>query len=89
MLRYSRWSPREVLPEVETHVRQHLSSVADPFDDPTAHPANVRITHIEQDGGVLIVGELDAEPDAPYLREDYEPYRDVDAEILRAAGLES
>jgi hypothetical protein len=89
MLRYSRWSPRDTLPEVETHVRAHLSSVADLFDDPTAHSANVRITHIEQDGGILIIGDLNAEPDAPYLREDYEPYRDVDAETLRAAGLGS
>jgi hypothetical protein len=77
-LRYSRSIPRSappaVMSEVEDHVRAHLSAVADEGDDPGTHAAAVRISH--QDDGpddVLVLGELDAEPNAPYLRPGYDP----------------
>ena len=70
-LRYSRWSPSDRVPDVESHVRAHLSSVADPEDDPDTHAADVRISRSDDEGGVLVTGELDAEADAPYLRDDF------------------
>jgi hypothetical protein len=87
-MRYSRWSPRDVLPEVERHVRMHLSSVADLFDDSTAYAAVVRITHVPQGDGVLVIGELDAEPDAPYLREGFDPEQDVRDNPLSVPSIE-
>jgi hypothetical protein len=87
-MRYSRWSPHDVLPEVEQHVRAHLSSVADPFDDPAEHAAEVRITRIPQGDGILVVGELNAEPDAPYLREGFNPEQDVRDNPLSVRSIE-
>lgn len=81
-LRYSRWSPPDRVPDVESHVRAHLSSVADAGDDPDAHAADVRITREDADNGVLVVGELDAEPDAPYLRPGFTPEADIAANPL-------
>ena len=81
-LRYSRWSPPDRVPDVESHVRAHLSSVADPADDPDARAEEVRITHADEDDGVLVTGELDAEADAPYLRPDFTPEADIAANPL-------
>jgi hypothetical protein len=81
-MRYSRWSPHDVVPAVEAHVRAHLSSVADPNDSPTAHADQVRIDHADVDDGVLVIGDLDAEPDAPYLRAGYTPEDDIAANPL-------
>jgi hypothetical protein len=81
-MRYSRWSPNDVVPDVEAHVRAHLSSVADPNDSPTAHADQVRISHADVDDGVLVIGDLDAEPDAPYLRAGFTPEDDIAANPL-------
>jgi len=68
------------VPEVEAHVRAHLSAVADANDDPDARADEVRISHEEE--GLLVVGELDAEPDAPYLRPGFTPEQDIEANPL-------
>ncbi|HEX6354183.1 hypothetical protein [Actinophytocola sp.] len=81
-MRYSRWSPSEVVPAVEAHVRAHLSSVADPNDSPTTHADQVRISYEDVNDGVLVIGDLDAEPDAPYLRRGFTPEDDVAANPL-------
>jgi hypothetical protein len=81
-LRYSRWSPHEVVTAVEEHVRAHLSTVADPADDPTTYADQVRVSRTEEDDGVLVTGELDAEANAPYLRPGFTPEDDVAANPL-------
>ena len=81
-LRYSRWSPPERVPDVEAHVRAHLSSVADPGDDPVTHADAVRVTTAADGNGLLVTGELDAEAAAPYLRPDFTPEADIAANPL-------
>lgn len=85
-LRYSRFVERDVVPdavpEAEAHVRAHLSAVADPDDDPDTRAGEVVISHEESDEGVLVVGELDGEPVAPYLRPDFTPEQDIEANPL-------
>lgn len=69
------------------HVILHLASIADYDDDPSTHAEDVRIEvvpHPEFVGFVRIIGTLDAEPDAPYLRPDYEPLAGVDSELYEA-----
>lgn len=88
MLRYSRWSPPEAVDEVEAHVRAHLSSVAHPDDNPADFAELVEITRQEQDGGVLIIGQLDADPIAPYLLQGFHPEDDVLANPLTVDPIE-
>jgi hypothetical protein len=88
MLHYSRWSPRDRVPDVEEHVRAHLSSVADANDNPTTHAERVRIQHKNKDDGVQIIGELDAEPDAPYLRPGFDPEQDLATNPLTVPSIE-
>jgi hypothetical protein len=59
-----------------------MSAVADPDDSPTTFADQVRISRKDIDDGVLVTGELDAEPDAPYLRPGYNPEDDVAANPL-------
>jgi hypothetical protein len=60
--------------ETEEHVRAHLSSIAAEDDDPETNADDVQVEEVRTDnGGLRITGTLDAEPDAPYLREDYDP----------------
>lgn len=66
-----------VFAATEAHIRRHISSVADPGDHPAARAADVSIVERHQDNGVLLVGSLDAEPQADYLRPDFDPERDV------------
>jgi hypothetical protein len=87
-LRYSRWSPPDRVPDVESHVRAHLSAVADPADNPDAHADEVRITQADDEGGVLVTGELDAEADAPYLRADFTPEADIAANPLTVEPIQ-
>jgi hypothetical protein len=87
-LRYSRWSPREVVPDVEAHVRAHLSAVADGSDSPTSRADEVRLRHDDRDDGVLVTGELDAEADAPYLRPGFTPEQDIEANPLTVESIE-
>jgi len=81
-LYYSRVSPRDAVPDVEAHVRAHLSAVADGNDSPTSRAGEVRLRHDDHTEGVLVTGELDAEPDAPYLRPGFTPEQDVEANPL-------
>jgi hypothetical protein len=76
----------EVFAATETHIRQHLSAVADPDDDPASYAALVRVTRHQRDDGVLLVGELDAEPQADYLADDYDPYDGVPDELRAEAS---
>ncbi|HEX8321615.1 hypothetical protein [Longimicrobium sp.] len=64
----------EQLELTEAHVREHLASIADADDDPSTQAEDVRLTRRrEEDGGLTIVGYLDAEPNAPYLQPGYDP----------------
>lgn len=70
------------------HVVAHLSAVADADDDPETRAGDVVIEvidHPEHDDLVRIVGTLDAEPDAPYLKDDYDPWAGVDHDLFAAA----
>lgn len=88
MLTYSRWAPLESVLRTERHVAAHLSSVADPDDSSTAFLAEVHITHTQQDGGVLITGELEREAAAPYLLPGFDPEQDVADNPLTVASIE-
>lgn len=81
-LLYSRWSPPDRVPDVEAHVRAHLSAVAAADDSPATHADAVRISRADAGDGVLVTGELDAEPDAPYLRPEFTPEADIAANPL-------
>jgi hypothetical protein len=63
------------------HAIAHLSAVASADDDPETNADDVRVTvgdHPEREDLLRITGELDAEPDAPYLKDDYDPWDSVD-----------
>lgn len=67
----------DVLADTVAHLRAHLSSIADPDDDEDTHAADVHVELHKQPDGILVVGYLaDAQPDAPYLREGYDPDTD-------------
>jgi len=74
--------------DVESHVRAHLSSVADPDDDPATHADEVRVRRADDGDGLLLTGELDAKADAPYLRADFTPEADVAANPLTVESIE-
>ena len=63
--------------EVIAHVRAHLSAVASADDDPETNADDVTVRTEHREGRIVIIGELDAEPDAPYLKPGYDPYEDV------------
>jgi hypothetical protein len=81
MLKHSRFvpsgTPSDALGLTELHVRAHLSSVASPDDDEHAYAGEVRINYQVEENGIRVQGEIDREPDAPYLRDDFDPERDV------------
>lgn len=87
MIYYHQFVPQtaseEVFLQTIQHVREHLSSIADEDDDPNTNADDVQIdlepTIRESDGaiGTIIRGWLDAEPNAPYLRPDFDPEEDV------------
>lgn len=64
------------------HVRDHLASIADSDDDPATRSEDVEIRVERVDGKVRVIGYLDAEPDAPYLKSDYDPYAKVPQSLL-------
>jgi hypothetical protein len=79
---YSRFVPlnageRSVIDTVD-HVRAHLSSVASEDDDPNTNADDVTIRYEYRDNGVMIIGELDAEPNAPYLQPGFDPDTDTE-----------
>ncbi len=71
--------------ELETaHVRAQLSAIAEEDDDPETNADDVQVfvrTHPEDPTLLRIVGLLDAEPNAPYLRDDYDPLAGVDPDL--------
>jgi hypothetical protein len=70
--------------ETIKHVRDHVAAVADADDDPTTRAEDVEV-RLEAEGAIIHVrGFLDAEPDAPYLKEGFEPFKNVDPELLKA-----
>lgn len=78
MIEYPRDLPadhtREQRRVTEAHVRDHVASLAEPDDDPSRLRDRVRVEFRPQPGGGLsVVGLLDAELAAPYLRDDYDP----------------
>lgn len=81
MIAHSRFVPFGAEPEAllatEAHVRAHLSSVASPDDSEIEYADQVSIVLRTQNDGVLVYGVLDQEPDAPYLRDDFDPEQDV------------
>ena len=93
MLLYRRDVPADRLSTRDTiaHIRAHLSAVADPDDDPDTYAKDVRITvspHVDRDPGmVTVLGELDAEPDAPYLRDGWTPEQDIEANPLSVSSI--
>jgi hypothetical protein len=97
MVNYYQFVPEdssdEVLQLTIQHVREHLSAVADEDDDPNTHAEDVVITTEpytrESDGkrGVIIRGELDADPIAPYLHPDFNPEDDITANPLTVKSI--
>jgi len=89
-VRYVRDVPADdsaALDAESAHVIAHLSAVADADDDPETNADDVQVwTERHPDGPtqLRIVGELDAEPDAPYLRPGYDPLAGVDPELYAA-----
>lgn len=71
------------------HVREHLAMVADYDDDPTTHADSVIVEivpHVDGDPEMYsIIGTLDAEPDAPYLRVGFDPAADTEFVFVRYA----
>lgn len=76
-LTYSRSIHRDASPahreEIEAQIRCHLSAQADPGDDEQALASHVVIGSRKTDGDLVITGFLDAEPQAAYLRADFDP----------------
>lgn len=93
MIVHSRFVPFDAsadeLLATEVHVRAHLSSVASADDSETEYADEVSVVHRDQDDGVLVYGVLDREPNAPYLREDFDPEQDVAANPLSVLSIES
>lgn len=80
-MRYRRDVPAGVdLAEVARHVVAHLAGATHPDDDPGPYSHDVAVTvgyHDERPSElVTVVGEIDGEPDASYLREGYDPAAD-------------
>lgn len=89
MLRYSRTTPFKNIPTVVDHVRSHLSAVATPDDNPDQLAAAVRIDLRDQpDGDVLVLGELDGEPTADYLRHGFDPDTEAAANPLSVTSIQ-
>lgn len=90
-MRYQRELPAdasaEMVGQAEEHVRAHLSAVASADDDPETNADDVVVTVQRGEGAVLVVGELDAEPIAPYLRDDFDPEEDVATNPLTVPSI--
>jgi hypothetical protein len=77
-------APEEDKYRTVEHVRDFVAGMADGDDNPTTRREDVQVAlELIEDGAVLRVkGYLDAEPDAPYLKEDFNPFEGVDPELL-------
>lgn len=87
-MRYTRWTPFDQVPATVEHVRAHLSAVASPDDNPDTHADDVHIDMRDHDGGVLVFGELDADPVADYLRDGFDPDGEAGANPLSVPPIE-
>lgn len=72
---------------VVAHVSAELSAMADPNDDPDTRAGDVQVRIMKTDDGygskgLAIVGRLDAEADAPYLKPGYNSLEGVPTELL-------
>ncbi|SDG94826.1 hypothetical protein [Klenkia brasiliensis] len=87
-MRYVRDVPADdesALQAEREHVVAHLSAVAAADDDPETNADDVRVwvqRHPEDPALLRVVGELDADPDAPYLRDDFDPWAGVDHDLF-------
>lgn len=79
-MRYRRDVPRSDQDAIDAeteHVRAHLSACCNPDDDEHALADQVTVTvtdHVDGDPDLVsVIGDIAAEPAAPYLRDDYEP----------------
>lgn len=65
-----------VIDETVRHVREHLLSIVASDDDPNTTSADVKIwaeAHRDGDPGLVsVMGQVDAEPSAPYLSADFD-----------------
>lgn len=73
---------QEQIDKTIEHVRDHLASIADSDDDPTTRAEDVEVVVVRVEGKIQVAGTLDAEPDAPYLKADYDPYAKVPQGLL-------
>lgn len=83
-------SPDDVVEATKAHVRDYLAARADADDNPETYAGDVRVwsaRHPEDPTLLRIEGALDAEPDAEYLRDGYDPLAGVDPALMKAAGL--
>lgn len=67
------------------HVIAHLSAVTSPDDDPERNAGRVAdwlSSHPTDDSLIRIVGEIDADPVAPYLQPGYDPLAEVDPDLF-------
>lgn len=81
-MRYRQDVPRGTdLTQVARDIVAHLAGAVDLHDDPTGdvrEEVEVKVyEHIDGNPDmVTVIGEIPAQPDAPYLREDYDPRTD-------------
>jgi hypothetical protein len=73
-------APGTDIPEIARHIVEHLAGAVDPHDNPQHGRHEVRVTvnpHEDLHTNLTtIVGEIDGEPDAPYLRPGFNPAAD-------------
>lgn len=91
-MRYARDVPRRSAPDVilatEQHIRTHLSAIATEDDNPDTLADEVAIGYRVVGNQVRITGEFDAEPVAAYLRDDFDPEQDIEANPLSVPSIE-
>jgi hypothetical protein len=81
-VRYRRDVPRDDtdINSVVEHVRIHLAGAVSHNDDPSDRLSDVTVEvldHLDGDVSQLsVIGEIDGEPDAPYLYPDFDPSAD-------------
>jgi hypothetical protein len=83
-------SDDETIEQTKTHVRDQLAMMADLDDDPLTRREDVTVwlsRHPERADLIRVEGHLeDAEIEAPYLLEGYDPFAGIDPALL-AAGM--
>ena len=97
MIHYYQFVPadkEDILEDVKSHIREHLSAVAAEDDDPETNADDVYIT-VEQsvresngEPGFLVRGVLDADPVADYLRDDFDPEEDCARNPLSVPSID-